>query len=492
MTETQRKVGLLVCLVTIVLAILDLQIVSAATVPIVRDLDPGHGIASIPWLVSAYALASAAMLPLYGKLCDVVGPRRVFTGAVAVFLVGSALCGAAQSMGQLIAARAVQGLGGGGLMSVTMVVIAHLRGPGDQGGGKGATAGGLVSGAAMAVGPWVGGLLADHASWRWIFYVNLPVGLAVLAGSAVALRLPERHVRRPLDWTGAALAAVFSSSLLLVTDWGGDRYAWSSPVVLALVATTALALALFVRRQLSAPEPVLPLSLFRIRELRLGFGVQAVLGAAMTGAVYYTLVYLQVVRGIASSAAALHLVPMALGLAVSGALTGPLAARGWTARTSAIAGTATASAAFALLALTTGPDTSLWLIRAELALMGAGFGQLLGQLVVLVQDAAPAGRLGVATTSVRYFQTLGTALGTALFGTVLTRLYAEHGPGGGVTALSGLTGAARADGMRAFVDATDVVFWSGAALMALATVMSLRLPRTPARAPGRSGDPVAA
>ncbi|MEU7321335.1 MFS transporter [Streptomyces griseoviridis] len=492
MTETQRKIGLLVCLVTIVLAILDLQIVSAATVPIARDLDPGHGIDSIPWLVSAYALASAAMLPLYGKLCDVVGPKRVFTGAIAVFLAGSALCGAAQSMGQLIAARAVQGLGGGGLMSVTMVVIAHLRGPGDQDSGKGATAGGLVSGAAMAVGPWIGGLLADHASWRWIFYVNLPVGLAVLVGSAVALRLPERHVRRPLDWAGAALAAVFSSSLLLVTDWGGGRYAWSSPVVLALIATTALALALFVRRQLSAPDPVLPLSLFRVRELRLGFGVQAVLGASMTGAIYYVLVYLQVVRGIASSAAALYLVPMAFGLAASGLLTGPLAARGWTARTSAIAGTATSSVAFALLAATTGPDTSLWLIRAELLLIGAGFGQLLGQLVVLVQNAAPAGRLGVATTSVRYFQTLGNALGTALFGTVLTRLYADRGPGGDVTALAGLTGAARASGLRAFVDATGVVFWSGAALMALATVLALRLPRTPERAPAQDGDRVAA
>ena len=477
MTETQRKVGFLVCLLTIVLAVLDLQIVSAATVPIAHDLDPGHGLDKIPWLVSAYALASAAMLPLYGKLCDVAGPKRVFTGAIAVFLLGSALCGAAQSMTQLIAARAVQGLGGGGLMSVTMVVIAHLRGPEEKGAGKGGNAGGLVAGGAMAVGPWLGGVLADHASWRWIFYVNLPVGLAVLAASALALKLPAHHVRRPLDWSGAALAAAFSCALLLVTDWGGKKYAWSSPALLSLAVTAVAALALFLWRQLRAPEPVLPLSLFRIRELRLGFAVQAIMGAAMTGAIYYVLVYLQLVRGITSSSAGLYLIPMAVGLSATGLLGGPLGARGWTARTFTISGTVTTALAFVLLATTTGPDTSLWLIRAELLLIGAGFGQLLGQLILLVQEAAPRPQLGVATTSIRYFQSLGNALGTALFGTVLTRLYAAHGPGGDVSGLARLTGGARTAAVDAYVDATSVVFFCGAGLMALAALMALRLPR---------------
>ncbi|MER6917615.1 MFS transporter [Streptomyces spiralis] len=476
MTETQRKVGFVVCLVTIVLALLDLQIVSAATVPIVRDLDPEHGIDKIPWLVSAYALASAAMLPLYGKLCDVLGPKRVFTGAIATFLVGSALCGAARSMGELIAARALQGLGGGGLMSVTMVVIAHLKGPGEKK-GKGTNIGGLVAGGAMAIGPWIGGLLADHANWRWIFYVNLPVGLAVLTAAALALQLPERPVRRPIDYAGAALAAAFSSALLLVTDWGGKRYAWSSPVVLGLALAAAVALALFLWRQLRAPEPVLPLSLFRVPELRLGFAVQAITGGAMMCAIYYVLIYLQVTRGVTSSSAGLYLVPMTLGLTLSGSLTGPLSARGWSARTFTVSGTATTALAFVLLATTIGPHTSLWLVRGELLLAGAGFGQLVGQLILLVQDAAPRHQLGVATTGIRFFQTLGNALGTAVFGTVLTRLYATHGPGGDVTALTALTGTARTDGVHAFVDATQVVFWGGAALMALAALLALRLPR---------------
>ncbi|MDX6361934.1 MAG: hypothetical protein QOC85_937 [Streptomyces sp.] len=485
MTEGQRRIGFVVCLVTIVLAILDTQIVSAATVPIVRDLDPEHGIDKIPWLVSAFALASAAMLPLYGKLCDVFGPKQVFTGAIATFLLGSALCGAAQSMGQLIAARAVQGLGGGGLMSVTMVVIAHLTDPGEKSSGKGSNIGGVVAGGGMAIGPWIGGLLADHASWRWIFYVNLPIGIAVLAASAFALKIPGQHVRRPIDYAGAGLAAAFSCALLLVTDWGGKQYAWSSPVVLGLILTAAATLVLFLRRQRRAPEPVLPLSLFKVPEMRLGFAIQGLMGAAMMCAIYYVLVYLQVARGVPSSSAGLYLLPMAAGMTAVGLLSGRLTERGWSARTFTISGTATTLLAFVLLA-TTGPDTSLWLIRAELLLVGAGLGQLMGQLILLVQDAAPRHQLGVATTSIRFFQTLGSALGTAAFGTVLARLYAADGPGGDISALTRLTGPARADGVQAFVSAMDVVFWAAAGLMAVGTLLALRLPK-----PGpQKGDPV--
>ncbi|WP_435879793.1 MFS transporter [Streptomyces prunicolor] len=414
------------------------------------------------------------MLPLYGKLCDVHGPKRVFAAAIGTFLLGSALCGAARSMDQLIAARALQGLGGGGLMSITMVVIAHLKGPGEKDSGRGANAGGLVAGGAMAIGPWIGGLLADRASWRWIFYVNLPVGVVVLVTFGFVLRLPEQHVRRPLDYLGAGLAAGFSSALLLMTDWGGKRYGWASLEIVGLGFATAVTLGLFLWRQLRAPDPVLPLSLFKVRELQLGFAVQAILGGAMMCAIYYVLIYLQVARGIASSSAGLFLVP----LAVAGLLTGPLGVRGWSARTFTLSGTATTALAFALLATTTGPDTSLWLIRAELFLAGAGFGQLVGQLVMLVQDSAPRHQLGVTTTSIRFFQTLGNALGTAVLGTVLARFYAGHGPGGDITGLARLTGTARVAGVQAFVDATQVVFWGGAGLMAVAAVLAWRLPKS--------------
>ncbi|MFI6245287.1 MFS transporter [Streptomyces sp. NPDC051016] len=467
MTETQRKIGMLVCLATIVLAVLDMQIVSAATVPIVRDLDPEHGIDRIPWLVSAYALAAAALLPLYGKLCDVLGAKRVLLGAVATFLAGSALCGAAQSIEELIAARAVQGVGAGGLMSVTMVVLAELQGPRQKSGGAGM--GGVVAGGGMALGPWVGGLLSDHADWRWVFYINLPLGLLVLAVGAVVIRLPRHPVKRLIDYPGAALAALFSTALLLLTEWGGKKYAWSSPEIAGLLAVCVAALVLFLRRQRTAPEPILPLSMFRVPELRWGFVVQGLMGAAMTGAIYYVLLYVQIVRNVPSSSAGLFLLPLALGMSVTGVVASRLAERGWSERTFVIGGAAVSCAGFLLLA-TTGTDTSLWLLRAELLVMGVGFGQLLGQLIQLVQEAAPPHQLGVATTSIRFFQTLGTALGAALFGTIITRLH-------GTPHLT-----ATAAGRDSYVSATDTVFLCAAGLMALCVLVAVRLPRAAARA----------
>ncbi|MFF4114075.1 MFS transporter [Streptomyces sp. NPDC001714] len=478
MTETQRKLGMLVCLVTVVLAVLDAQIVSAATVPIVRDLDPEHGIGKIPWLVSAYALATAAVLPLYGKLCDVLGAKRVLLGAVATFLTGSALCGAARSIGELIAARAVQGLGAGGLMSVTMVVLAQLKRPGEENGGKNAGLGGVVAGGGMALGPWIGGLLADHADWRWVFYVNLPLGLTVLAVGAVVLKLPRRPVNHAIDYPGAALAAAFSTALLLLTDWGGKKYAWSSPEIAGLLVTGVAALLLFLHRQRTAPEPILPLSMFRIPQLRWGFAVQGLMGAAMMGAIYYVLLYVQIVRGVHSSAAGLYLLPLAAGLTAVGITAGKLAEHGWSERTFVICGAAVSCVAFLLLA-TTGSDTSLWLLRGELLLIGIGFGQLLGQLIQLVQDAAPGHQLGVATTAIRFFQTLGQALGASLFGTIVVRLY--DGPGGTPDAVPHLTGTARTAGIEAYVSATDTVFLCAAGVMALCVLLAVRLPKARAR-----------
>ncbi|MDV9196675.1 MFS transporter [Streptomyces sp. Wh19] len=475
MTHRQRVIGFALCIATILLAVLDTNIVSAATVPIVSDLDPAHGVDKIPWLIAAYQLAATAALPLYGKLCDVIGAKKVFVGAVATFLAGSALCGMAGSMGWLIAARALQGIGGGGLMSVTMVVLRELKGPEEKDSGKGGSVGGIIAGAGMALGPWLGGVLADHADWRWIFYVNLPVGLAVLAAAVRVLKLPAHSTRRTIDFLGAGLAAAFSTMLLLVTQWGGKDHAWSSPLIIGLSTATVAAFALFVRRQATAAEPVLPLGLFRIREIRYGFAIQGLVGAAMMGSMVYVMIYLQVVRGIAASAAGLYLIPMAIGMTAVGLLSDRLATAGWSQKTFVVSGTVCASAALALLA-TLSTDTSLWTVRAALLLMGVGFGQLIGQLIQLVQDTAPAEQLGVATTGVRLFQTLGGALGAALFGTVLSRVYADRGPGGTTSTIGGLTGHARRQALDAFVSSTSVVFWSATAVMILAAVLATRLP----------------
>ncbi|MFC9331652.1 MFS transporter [Kitasatospora sp. NPDC057015] len=481
----RRGLAKLICLVTIILAVLDMNIVSAATVPIVRDLDPVHGVDRLPWLVSAFALAATALLPLYGRLCDLYGAKRVFLAALATFLVGSALCGAAGSMEQLIAFRALQGAGGGGLMSVTMVVMAQLREPGGGGGGS---IGGIVGGAGMAVGPLIGALLADHLGWRWIFYVNLPVGLLVLAGAALFLELPHRPARGGLDLLGAALAAAFATGLLLVTEWGGKEYAWTSPPILALAAGTLAVLGLFLHRQATAAEPVLPLSLFRIPALRIGFAVQGLVGMGLTGSVVYVMLYLQVARGVAATSASLFLIPMATGMTVVGLLVNRLSRRGWSPRTFLSAGAGCSALALLLLGLS-GPDTGLWIVRAELVLLGVGFGQLIGQLVGVVQRAAPTHRLGVATTGVRFFQTLGGALGAALFGTVLARVFGGSEPGVPLGAVATLGGAAREHAVRAFVQGADAVFLSAGGLMVLAMLLALRL--RPVRAakpvPGPSG-----
>ncbi|MCF3099994.1 MFS transporter [Streptomyces roseoverticillatus] len=484
MTAGQRKIAFVVCLTTMLLAVLDQNIVSAVTVPIVRDLDPAHGIDRVPWLISAFALASTAALPLYGKLCDTLGARKVFLSAVAAFLVGSALCGAAQSMEQLIAFRAVQGIGGGGLMSVTMVVIAQLRAAapadGSDGGGKGgAGIGGLVAGAGMALGPLLGGVLADHADWRWVFYVNLPVGLAVLAAAAAVLKLPQHHgARHRIDFLGAGLAAAFSTAVLLVAEWGGKEYAWGSPVVLGLIAASALLLGLFLWRQATAAEPVLPLSLFKIPVLRISFALQALIGTALMGSMIYVIIYLQLVRGIAATNASLFLLPMAAGISVIGVVTGRLTARGWSQKIFVVAGTAVSAAAMGILA-TLSADTGLWVVGTALLLLGLGFGQLLGQLIQLAQESAPPRQLGVATTGIRFFQSLGGALGASLFGTVLARVYEAKGPGGSASRIAALSGEAHTQAIRAFVSSVDTVFAcaAGAMLLALLLAIRLRVPR---------------
>ncbi|MFC8533000.1 MFS transporter [Streptomyces sp. NPDC057249] len=484
-------IAVALCIVTILLAVLDSNIVSSATVPIVRDLDPVSGVDRIPWLIAAYQLAATAALPLYGKLCDSLGSKQVFIGALATFLAGSALCGTARSMGELIAARAFQGIGGGGLMSVTMVVLHQLgtaagakagrSGKKPEGGDRKGNIGGIIAGAGMALGPWLGGALADHAGWRWIFYVNLPVGIAVLIAAALVVKLPVRTTRHRIDFLGAGLAAAFSTALLLVTEWGGEEYAWTSPVVVGLAVAAAAALGLFLWRQATAAEPILPLSLFRLRAMRYGFAVQGLVGVAMMGSIVYVMIYLQVVRGVAATSAGLFLVPMAIGMTVVGLVSGRLVAAGWSQKTFVVSGTVFASAALALLT-TLDTDTGLWTVRGALLLMGIGFGQLVGQLIQLVQDTAPPDRLGVATTGVRFFQTLGTALGASLFGAVLSRVYAAEGPGGTTSDIGRLTGTARHRALDAFVSSTDVVFACATGAMLLALLLATRLPGTRTRA----------
>lgn len=479
MSARQRRVGKVLCLFTIVLAILDQNIVSAALVPIVRDLDPAHGVEHAPWLVAAFALGATVILPLYGRLCDVLGAKRIFLGAIATFLIGSALCGVAQSMGELIAFRAVQGIGAGGLMSVTMVVLAQLKDPDDpRGGGPGGLAG-LMAGLGMGIGPLVGGLISDHASWRAIFYLNLPLGLIVIVGSLLVLRLPGPTGGASIDFPGAALAAAFAGSLLLVCEWGGKQYAWTSATIIGLGVAAVASLVLFLWRQATAAEPILPLSLFRVRAIRDSYLIQGLVGVAMMAVMVYLMLYLQVARGVSATSAATYIAFMAAGLVVSGLGGDRL---GWSTRTSMMVGTACVTVALAALALTS-ITTPTWAIRTELVLLGAGFGQLLGKLIVVVQENAPARQLGVATTGIRFFQSLGGAIGAAVLGSLLTRIFEAKTSGLAVSAIAALPPAARHRALASFVSSIDVVFAVAALIMAVAFITAARLrPRTAATA----------
>lgn len=468
MTGLQRKLSLVACLCTIMLAILDQNIVSAATVPIVRDLDPGHGLDLLPWLISAYALAATACLPLYGKLCDAYGARRVFIAAVAVFLLGSTLCGVAQNMGELIAFRALQGFGGGGLMSVTLVVVTQLSTSGKRD-GRNAMAG-IVAGLGLVVGPLLGGLLTDSASWRWIFYVNLPLGVAVLVVAVTVMRLPHhaQHHHR-IDYPGAALVAATACGLLLVAEWGGRTYAWGSPVIVGLSCASGALLALFLWRQATAAEPILPLALFRNATLRTAIPIQALLGVAMTGSIVYVMIYLQEVRDLSPTVAGLYLIPMAAGMSLAG---GALAGRYPSTRWLVVAGGSCLTAGAVLLG-TLGTATPLWRLAAALFVFGLGLGHMVGQLIVVSQRAVPVTQLGVVTTAVRFGQTLGGVFGVSVFGTVLVRVVGHR------------TSAV------AFTSGVDTVFLSVAGVSAVVVGLAflLRDPAAPPAPAPASSDP---
>jgi EmrB/QacA subfamily drug resistance transporter len=437
---------------------LDGTIVATALPTIVDDVG---GFSRVTWVVSAYSLAMVASMPLYGKLGDLYGRRRVLLSAIGIFLVGSMACGVAQTMDQLLVARFVQGLGGGGLGAVAMATIADLVPARELGRWLGYQ--GVIYAVASAVGPIVGGLFVDHLSWRWGFLVNLPVGLVAVAIVATRLRLPQRRVEHRLDLHGGALLTVGLAVFVLLATLGGHDLPWRSGGTLALVAAVVLLLVAFVARERRVAEPVLPLRLFADPVMRASAGINFTSGLLLWCGLFFVPLFVQEVLGSSASSSGVVLVPLMFGAAAGTWATGRLVARSGRYRTWPIVGSVLMTVA-ALLLVSLDRSSPVVLAAATVLLLGTGAGFVMQPSLLAAQNSAATRDLGTATSTALLFRTLGNTIGTPIFGGILN---------------AGLAGVARTPANVA--DALRPVF-TGAVVVGLASIaISLALPDRPLR-----------
>ncbi|MFC1400215.1 MULTISPECIES: MFS transporter [Streptacidiphilus] len=395
------------------LAALDQTIVSTALPTIVGDLG---GANHLSWVVTSYLLAATATTPLWGKLGDLFGRKHVFIICIVIFLIGSALCGVSQNMLQLIVFRALQGLGGGGLMVLAMAVIADVVPPRDRGRYQGVI--GAVFGVSSVVGPLLGGFLVDNLNWRWVFYVNLPVGIVALFVIATALKAKNPDVRPKIDYLGTFLLAAASTCLVLITSLGGTTWSWNSVEVWGCAFGAALLIFAFVLVEQRVDEPVLPLRLFRNPVFSVCSGIGFVIGLCMFGALSYIPLYMQVVNGNSPTVSGLRLLPMMAGVLITSIGTGQLISRTGRYKIYPIIGTALTAVSLVLLAQVD-DTTSDTVMGVYMLLLGLGLGLVMQVLIIAVQNASDFSDLGTATSGVTYFRSIGGSFGASIFGTVL-------------------------------------------------------------------------
>src|SRR3954452_15300808 len=452
-------------MLVMLLAALDQTIVATALPTIVRDLG---GLEHLSWVTSAYLLAVTAVTPIYGKLGDLYGRKRVLQSAVVIFLFGSALCGLAQSMNQLIAFRAIQGLGGGGLIVLVQSVVGDIVPPRDRGKYQGLF--GAVFGFASIACPLLGGLIVEHVSWRWIFYVNLPLGALALVVLSATLPATRARTRPVIDYLGATLLAGGLSAIVLVTSLGGNTWPWGSAQVIGVGALGLVLLGLVPYTERRAAEPILPPMLARNEVFVVAGSLSLIAGFALFGAVTFLPLYFQTVDAASPTGSGLRLVPMMGGLVLTSIVSGQIIARTGHYRRFPIMGTALMTVGLFLLSrldVGTGRATS----ALYLLILGLGMGMTMQVLVLVVQNAVEFSVLGAATSGVTVLRSVGGSLGVAIFGAIFTsRLTSE---------LAGAAGAARP---QAYVDALRPVFVVAACVAFAGFLLSWRLKERPLRA----------
>ncbi|MDI1288441.1 MAG: MDR family MFS transporter, partial [bacterium] len=399
---------------TMFLAALDQTIVSTALPRITSDL---NGLGQLSWVVTAYLLASTASTPIWGKISDLYGRKIMLQAAIVIFLAGSLLAGASTSMGMLIVTRGIQGLGGGGLIVLVMAVIADVIPPRDRGKYTGLF--GAVFAVASIAGPLLGGFFVDSLTWRWIFYINIPVGIAAFLVITTVLQVPKRKVQHVIDYLGAAMLVVGVCVLLLIFEWGGARYPWTSPQIIGMGLVTVALLFAFVMRQLRVSEPIVPMALFGNGVFRTTSVIGFIVGLAMFGAIVFMPLFLQVVQGASPTQAGLELLPMMAGLLFASILSGRLISRIGRYKIFPVIGTALAAIGMFMLS-TTKIDTPYWQIALALLVLGLGIGNVMQVLIIAVQNSVNPKDVGVATSGSMFFRAVGGTIGTALFGAGMT------------------------------------------------------------------------
>ena len=487
-------------MLAMLLSALDQTIVSTALPKIASDL---HGLGKYSWVATSYLLTSAVATPLYGKISDMFGRKKIFQIAISIFLIGSMLCGAAHSMNQLIFFRGLQGIGAGGLMVLAMAIVGDIVPPRIRGRYQGYF--GATFAVSSVVGPLLGGFFADAntilgvAGWRWIFYLNLPLGIIALSAIATRLHLPVKRSPHKIDYAGAALLAVSVVTLLLATVWGGTDYPWLSAQILSLFGTALVGTLLFVIREHYAREPIIPLSLFKNDIFTVSSLLGFIVGIVMFGALIFLPQYQQLVRGDSATKSGLMLLPMIAGLMTASITSGRLISKFGHYRKFPIIGTATITLAFWLFSHIA-VDTSRVLLGVWMAVLGIGIGMVMPVLTLAVQNSVERKHLGTATSSVTFFRSIGSSLGAAIFGAILTSRLAHH-----ITeSISGAAGAHAAKGLSssaaslktlppdtlhkvlvAFANSFHDVFLVGIPFALLAFLVALFLKESPLRESSR-------